>query len=45
MPLVRGSSRKAISENIKIEQNAGKPHAQAVAIALREAGHPPKKKR
>ena len=41
MPLVHGKSKKAIGENIKIEESAGKPKKQAVAIALntaREAG-------
>ena len=33
MPLVKGKSRKAISKNIATERNAGKPEAQAVAIA------------
>lgn len=34
MPLRRGTSREAIGENIRTEQEAGKPHDQAVAIAL-----------
>lgn len=38
MPLVKGSSRKAISTNIKTEMAAGKKQSQAVAIALRIAG-------
>lgn len=37
MPLKSGSSDKVVGENIKIEQNAGKPHKQAVAIALSKA--------
>jgi len=34
MPLRRGTSQSAISANIKAEEGAGKPHKQAVAIAL-----------
>ena len=34
MPLVKSASKKAVGENISTEQNAGKPHNQAVAIAL-----------
>ena len=33
MPLRKGSSRKAMSSNIKTEMAAGKPQRQAVAIA------------
>lgn len=36
MPLKRGSSQKAVSENIKTEMEAGKPQRQAVAISLSE---------
>jgi len=32
MPLLKG--KKNIGKNIETEQNAGKPHRQAVAIAL-----------
>ena len=38
MPLAKGQEN--IGPNIKTEESAGKPHAQAVAIALREAGVP-----
>lgn len=37
MPLRGGSSRKAVSQNIRTEIAAGKPQRQAVAIALSEA--------
>lgn len=37
MPLKKGSSRKAIGENIATEEAAGKPRKQAIAIALNEA--------
>lgn len=38
MPLNKGKSDKAVSENIKTEIGAGKPQKQAVAIAMSEAG-------
>ena len=34
MPLVKSASKAAVGQNIKTEQAAGKPHDQAVAIAL-----------
>lgn len=37
MPLVKGYTQKAISQNIRTEKAAGKPHDQAVAIALSTA--------
>ena len=37
MPLIKSSSKKAISKNIKTEMAHGKPQKQAVAIALSTA--------
>jgi len=34
MPLVKSSSQKAVNENIKREEEAGKKPKQAIAIAL-----------
>lgn len=42
MPLKKGKSEKVISQNIKTEVAAGRPHDQAVAISLHTA-HPQKK--
>lgn len=44
MPLIKGYSAKSIGQNIATEMAAGKPHAQAVAIALNTAHHTAKKK-
>lgn len=38
MPLKKGSSNKTVSANIRTEMAAGKPRAQAVAIAMSKAG-------
>jgi len=38
MPLQRGNSPKVVSANIKAELKAGRPKAQAVAIAMSKAG-------
>lgn len=43
MPLRKGSSRAAISANIKTEPAHGKPRKQAIAIALATAGKSKKK--
>ena len=34
MPLIKSRSKKAIGKNIETEMAAGKPHRQAIAIAL-----------
>ena len=41
MPLKSGKSQKIISLNIKTELASGKPHKQAVAIALRKSKEKP----
>ncbi len=38
MPLEKGSSHEAVSENIAEMVNSGHPQKQAVAAALKEAG-------
>jgi hypothetical protein len=38
MPLKKGSSKRAISSNIRTEMAAGRPQKQAVAIAMQKAG-------
>ena len=48
MPLIKGKSKKAISNNIETEMAHGKPHKQAVAIALsvaRKGADIPRKKK
>lgn len=34
MPLIKSKSQAAVGENIKREQESGRPHDQAIAIAL-----------
>jgi len=34
MPLIKSTSKKAVSQNIRTEVAAGRPQKQAVAIAL-----------
>lgn len=38
MPLMKGSSKEVISENIAELMRAGHPQDQAIAIAYKEAG-------
>ena len=45
MPLKQGSSKKAISANIRTEMRAGRPQKQAIAIAMSVAGKPKKDKK
>jgi hypothetical protein len=44
MPLLKGSSRAVISENIRREMRRGKSQKQAIAIAMRRAGKARKRK-
>ena len=43
MPLIKSSSKKAISKNIKTEMAANKPQKQSIAIALSVARKAKKK--
>lgn len=44
MPLIKSKSDKAVGKNISAEETAGKPHNQAVAIALSIQGRAKKNK-
>lgn len=45
MPLKKGSSDEVVSANIAELMHSGRPQAQAIAIAMKEAGRSKKKKR
>lgn len=45
MPLVRGASNRARSENIATEMRAGRPRAQAIAIGYSEQRQAQRRKR
>jgi len=44
MTMKKGKSKKVVSENIAAEMKAGKPHDQAIAIAMNKAGKKKPKK-
>lgn len=42
---MKGGSDAVISENIRELRNSGRPEKQAIAIAMRQAGRPKKRKK
>jgi hypothetical protein len=44
MPLLKGSSREVISQNIREMVQAGHPQKQAIAAAYRQAGESKKRR-
>jgi hypothetical protein len=45
MPLLKGSSKEVIAENIRTSRHEGKPEKQAIAIAFSVAGKGRKRKK
>ena len=45
MPLKKGKSKAVIGENIAELRHSGRPQAQSVAIAMKEAGKSKKKRK
>lgn len=45
MPLMKGSSKEVISQNIRELRNSGRPEKQAIAIAFSVAGKSKDKKK
>ena len=45
MPLKKGTSQEVIDANVKELEQSGRPHRQAVAIALEEARKSERKKK
>lgn len=45
MPLIKGSSKKVIGENIRELRHSGYPERQSIAIAMNSAGKSKSKKK